>query len=367
MAGEASGARVGCWKWGFRLYLRKNYLEVVISKVTLENVFSFRNETVELGKVNVCIGPNNSGKSNFLAALLRVFDARAFETTFPAKVLAKKSKNNTGAEIKILSSEGNKLGLSVAEDENHKSANFYYNDRGTTLTKEILDEFPFRETSFIQLRTEKLQRKSDINHELKLKDDGSNLTSFLYSISQNERSLFKAIEKGLFECTQNFEAITFPAARTGEKIFLLQLIDKYNSKFLADEVSDGVLAFLFYLTLCFQPQSPKLLLIDEPETGIHPGRIHELLDYMMELARTRDELQIVFTTHSPIVVDYFSDTPESILVFDMERGETKVRNLQRDIIEPDNEAMKKAGLEPNNYTSALSDHWIMGMLGGVPK
>ena len=74
------------------------------------------------------------------------------------------------------------------------------------------------------------------------------------------------------------------------------------------------------------------------------------------------------TTHSPVVLDMFADMPESVFIFDKDaEGATHVKNLQRDVIEPDTEKSKEFGMEPPRYTDALGDSWTIGFLGGVPK
>lgn len=74
------------------------------------------------------------------------------------------------------------------------------------------------------------------------------------------------------------------------------------------------------------------------------------------------------TTHSPLVLDEFAETPESVFIFDKdEEGATSIKNLQKDVIEPENAERAKKGMEAVNYTDALGENWTIGFLGGVPK
>jgi predicted ATPase len=108
-------------------------------------------------------------------------------------------------------------------------------------------------------------------------------------------------------------------------------------------------------------------LLEEPEKGIHPRRIAEVMDLMFRLAEDKD-IQIIMTSHSTQIVDAFQDIPESVFVFDMEEGETKIRNLQTDILDVDAHHAATQGYAPIDYTrSTLSEHWAVGLLGGVPK
>ncbi len=135
---------------------------------------------------------------------------------------------------------------------------------------------------------------------------------------------------------------------------------------MADEVSEGTLYFMALLAIIHQPSPPKLLMIEEPEKGIHPRRLHEVMSFIFDLADKKD-IQIIMTSHSPQVVNEFEDFPESVFVFDNENGETGVRNLLKDIIEPSDKKSEETNLPKINYTKTLGEHWIYGFLGGVPK
>lgn len=67
---------------------------------------------------------------------------------------------------------------------------------------------------------------------------------------------------------------------------------------------------LAYLTVLYLPEPPRLLLVEEPENGIHPKRIEDVLNLLRELVREQGRTQVVMTTHSPYVVDLFK--PEEV-------------------------------------------------------
>ncbi len=146
----------------------------------------------------------------------------------------------------------------------------------------------------------------------------------------------------------------------------LKFFDKNDNGYWADEVSEGVLYFLALLCIIHQPNPPKLLLLEEPERGIHPRRIREVMDFIFRLAEEKD-IQIILTTHNEHVLDDFSTRPEAVFVFDKdEEGATYVRNLQTDIIEPTNRRNRELGLDDIDLTTNLSENWLYGLLGGVP-
>lgn len=78
----------------------------------------------------------------------------------------------------------------------------------------------------------------------------------------------------------------------------------------AAQASDGLLLTLAYLTLLHSPQAPRVILVEEPENGVHPKRLHDVLGILRELLAKQTRTQIVLTTHSPYLLDLFK--PEEV-------------------------------------------------------
>ena len=154
----------------------------------------------------------------------------------------------------------------------------------------------------------------------------------------------------------------------GDKTFKrLGLYDKVNKlTYWADELSEGTLYFLALLCIVHQPNPPKLLLLEEPEKGIHPRRIHEVMKFIFQLAEDKD-IQVIMTSHNEHVLEEFAIIPEAVFIFDKDdEGATFVKNLQKDIIEPDTKKAIELGIDPIDYTDNIGDNWFMGLMGGVP-
>jgi predicted ATPase len=86
----------------------------------------------------------------------------------------------------------------------------------------------------------------------------------------------------------------------------------------AQQASDGAILFLGFLALANLPKPPKLLLIEEPETGIYPERLGQIVGMLRKMTKDAGDSapQIVFTTHSPYVLSFFE--PEEVTF--MSRG-----------------------------------------------
>jgi predicted ATPase len=96
----------------------------------------------------------------------------------------------------------------------------------------------------------------------------------------------------------------------------------------ASQVSDGVLLVLAYLAILYLPQEkrPRVLLIEEPENGIHPKRLREVLGILRELIHEQSHTQVVLTTHSPYALDLFQ--PDEVTLCTMQdNGEVKTTRL----------------------------------------
>lgn len=208
--------------------------------------------------------------------------------------------------------------------------------------------------------------------------DTSNLVGFLdLMLGKYRRTTFNQIEIDIQKCIPEFSEVNLEdiqpskelIAQFGDTAFKrIGLTDRQqNVTYWANELSEGTLYFLALLCIINQPNPPRLLLLEEPEKGIHPRRIREVMDFIFRLAEEKD-VQIILTSHNEHVLDDFATRPEAVFVFDKdEEGATYVRNLQTDIIEPTNRRNQELGLDEIDLTTNLSENWLYGLLGGVPS
>jgi predicted ATPase len=124
-----------------------------------------------------------------------------------------------------------------------------------------------------------------------------------------------------------------------------------ESYFSASSFSDGTLRFIGLATLFLQPQRlrPSVILVDEPELGLHPYAI-TLLASLVKQASTKT--QIILSTQSPLLLDHFQ--PEDVLVADRVDGSTQLTRLE------------SARLETWLERYSLGQLWEKNELGGRP-
>jgi len=118
----------------------------------------------------------------------------------------------------------------------------------------------------------------------------------------------------------------------------------------ASRLSDGTLRYLCLLAILCNPNPPPLICIEEPELGLHPDVIPCLARLMEEAS---EKCQLIVTTHSDILVDSFNENPEVILVAEKVDGETQMSRLKKDELAPWLEKYRLGAL------------WTRGDIGGT--
>ena len=118
----------------------------------------------------------------------------------------------------------------------------------------------------------------------------------------------------------------------------------------ATRLSDGTLRYLCLLTILYNPHPPPVVCIEEPELGLHPDIVAGLAKH---LRAASERTQLIVTTHSNILIDALSDSPESIVVFEKHNGATQMTRLNSDDL--------SVWLE--DYR--LGQLWTSGQLGGT--
>ncbi len=258
------------------------------------------------------------------------------------------------------------MGLHLLPLQTFKNESSYYYE---PIFEEIKKEF--LNIKIYKANIASLLLPGQISNDNFVKADCSNLVSFLDEMNNNYADNYDKINAELKRCVGEITKVSTPTIKgTGDAINTvlgkkLRFLDKSKQMIWVEDVSDGVLYFLSLLCILNQPNPPKLLLLEEPEIGIHPIRLREIIDYIFELADEKG-VQVILTSHSSFVIDEFKDLPENIFIFDKRDGLTTVKNLQTDIIEPEDVVRKEKGVPPSDHLSNISSHWTVGLFGGIP-
>jgi predicted ATPase len=126
----------------------------------------------------------------------------------------------------------------------------------------------------------------------------------------------------------------------------IRLYEEYSNKpFTKDLISDGTYNILCLLTSVYQNDNPQMLLIEEPENGLNPKVIKELVDFFREISIDKGH-HIWLNTHSQSLVSKVK-TSEGILV-DKEEGKTKVKQFK----------------DKELFDLTMDEAWLSNVLGG---
>jgi predicted ATPase len=153
----------------------------------------------------------------------------------------------------------------------------------------------FGSMRFLDLSTEAMRLPS-LPGQTILGDRGENLSSVLQAIYEDEQRRRTLIEWIRELTPMDVVDFIFPADQTGR--VLVSLVEAGHQKTSAYSASDGTLRFLTILAALLGPEPARLYFFEELENGLHPARLHLLLD-LIEKRVARRDIQVVATTHSP--------------------------------------------------------------------
>lgn len=195
-----------------------------------------------------------------------------------------------------------------------------------------------------------MKQTSDVADNRFFRADAGNLASFLYLLQENYPDHFQNIEDTVRQAAPFFNRFKLePSALNKEKIRLEWEEKGSDTYFNASALSDGTIRFICLATLLLQPDLPSLILIDEPELGLHPAAI-QVLAGLLQSAATRT--QLIVATQSVTLINQL--LPDHVWIVDRQDGQSVFKHLK--------EADMSSWLE--DYS--LGDLWEKNILGGRP-
>lgn len=384
---------------------------MLIEELRLTNLLSFGShpDPITLGPLNLFIGPNGSGKSNLIEAidLLRhapgqlskpiregggVRDwlwkgASGIPVASLDVMFAGTAAMRSLRHVISFTEVAQRLQIVDERIENsrpdpgHTQPYFYYryqngqpvlNVKGTHrgLRQETVDtgasilsqrrdpdQYPeitalgdalrniriYRDWGFGRYTAPRLPQKTDLPTEF-LEPDGSNLGLVLNSLRRdpNVKVHILAMLQILYDGIEDFDV---QVEGNTIQVFLQE------RRFIvpATRLSDGTLRFLCLLTILSHPRPPPLICIEEPELGLHPDILGTVADLLRQAS---ERCQVIVTTHSDVLVDAMTETPECVVVCEKQEGATHMRRLSQTELEPWLEKYR------------LGELWRRGDIGG---
>jgi predicted ATPase len=354
-----------------------------ITRLVLRGYKSIAECDIELGRLNVLIGANGAGKSNFIGLfrlIQRILDAQlqltVGEMGGPDAVLhfGRKKTEEMRAEL-YFGNNGYRFTLRPTQDNRMMFAReaLWWNQHGDWRPKsghfETYAEEQKRKTRIYNfvvpaMRSWRLYHFHDtspsalvkqmhgINDNEYLRDDARNLAAFLYRLKNHHESHYKRIVKAVQLVAPFFGDFHLrPAVDNKEKIQLEWTEAGQDVPFTASALSDGTLRFICLATVLLQPEAfmPAAILIDEPELGLHPYAITVLAGLMKAAS---EQHQLIVSTQSVELVNEFD--AEDLIVVDKAGPASTLKR-------PDTEALREWLVD-----YSLGELWKKNLLGGRP-
>jgi predicted ATPase len=190
--------------------------------------------------------------------------------------------------------------------------------------------------------------------------NGHGLAGVLDRLRDEAPERFESFNDELRRWLPEFDQVLFDTPGDGMRAIALRTTLGRHS-IGATQLSHGTLLALALMTLAYAQDTPDFFAIEEPEHGLHPRLLRDVRDTLFRLCfpeqhgEDRPPKQVIVTSHSPYLLDFFRDHPEMVVVAQKSGGAVEFQRLSE---RPDLDALL-GGV-------GLGDAWYSGILGGVP-
>jgi predicted ATPase len=326
--------------------------------IEIQGYKSIKGQRIDLKNINILIGANGGGKSNFLSFFeflkniyqqnLREYVAlrgsadkflhKGDKVTKEISVHLKFDRNGYSFTLKkgeqdfIFTNEGlwydtnpyyqNPLEIATFNTESNLRNNVkpragYIREYLNALEKyhfhDVGENSPFNKESNME------------NDKFSLYGKGQNLAAYLFAIYNEDRIVYDFIVKTIQSVAPYFLDFIFKPESNGN--IRLRCQSRYSpSIYGVNDLSDGTIRFIALTTLFMQPHIPQTIIIDEPELGLHPTAIAKLAGMIQSAAAK--SCQVILATQSTDLIGHFK--PEDIITVDQINGETIFKRLDAD-------------------------------------
>jgi predicted ATPase len=253
----------------------------VIRRVHIRKFRALHKVDVELRPLAVLVGPNDSGKSSFLDAIDKGVHGR-FEREDGWRGIEQ-------PEVQLLG-DGNRPFNGSVEI-------FKLPSPGIPMDSQGVAEEPRRGAPPLAV-------------------DGSNLAAFLDYLLRKDRRRFDQVQATLKRLIPGFEDIGIATPSPDRRSISIRV--EQDLEVPGHRLSTGVRMLFFFVALAHHPNPPQVALIEEPENGVHPKRLADIVDLLRSF--TTGELsghpvQVILSTHSPYLLDHVKVPTDQVIVF----------------------------------------------------
>jgi predicted ATPase len=366
----------------------------MLTNVRIKGFKSISDQLIDLGKINILIGANGAGKSNFISffkmmnqmisgklqlfigisggADSLLFYASKQTTQIKSEISFTDQKSSclytyknqliqTSQDTLIFNNEsllslepGNlSKNLWEASDSGYKESMLSENTENQLCQKfkQIMGQckyFQFHDTS----ETAKIKRNVYINDNIELHSDAGNLAAILYTLKHVNTSYYKRIVSTLQQIMPFFGDFVLEKNKLNKHQIMLNWKESRSDLIFGPyQLSDGSLRVMALVTLLMQAEEdmPETIIIDEPELGLHPHAIETIVSLIRYASRYS---QIIIATQSSEMLDYFD--LDEIIITDRADQQTIFKRLDENKLK---EWIKEY---------SMSELWRKNVIGGGP-
>lgn len=388
----------------------------MIKKVSINNYKSIVSQEIDLGRVNIFIGENGSGKSNVLEAIAMLAASKCDELT--TEKLFNRGVRVTKPSLTFNSFLSHKLKtksiIELLNSDNTLVKSVFKNKNPDDIYSKWIDEevVAFQKT-FLKLTLHHFKNQKELpiddfdDFEKYLSSKyipsvngsvfrdlyGENILDYvIYNINSNalrgissesKREYLGIFGEGLDVLLSTFskdqleelmsynfiswledvkldgnDLLKYKGHKLGRSNSNLYFTDRYmkrnNKLFSAENANEGALHILFYLALFISEKTPKFFAIDNIETALNPKLCRDLITSIVKLSSSHEK-QVLITTHNPAVLDglnLFDENQKLFVVKRADDGQTIIEQIK-----------VKPSIQEGKFK--LSELWMRGYLGGL--
>lgn len=322
----------------------------MIEAIQFQHFRVLERTTLPLSAFNLLLGPNGSGKTTAIRALLAAGEtARAVRAGAPHPCWADLASAEAaftlavdGAKVRV-ALQFDVAGHATLDQPAESVASAWL----TGIRGYVLDPVA-------------LARPCARDAEPVLAEDGGGLPAVLAHLRRVEGERWEQLVGEARRLLPEIHEVIAGETVDGQLAFSVVLAGGKSVR--AESLSQGTLVIFGLLAIVFAQTRPTLLCLEEMERGIHPRLLRDVRDLLYRLSFPSDwgesapAVQVLTTTHSPYVLDLFVDTPEDVVI--AEKDEAGTARFRRLDTVPEVREFIASG--------RLGDLWYSGILGGVP-
>lgn len=325
----------------------------MIASVGFRRFKALRNAGVRLEPFNLVLGPNGSGKTSLIEALLHL---RTLSTLAPIDPLTAKVTENGPSMVFHFRPPHESIEVRLACVDSNSCDALHVMPAEAPGWPALRGEIAtIRSYAF---DPEAMAEPAPRSAGAELAADGANLAAVLAEWSVSAPAAFATFTADALRLFPEFTRLALeshPADRVGLAFTLIGEVGVVRG----EDLSQGMLHTLAVLALAAMPSPPAVIGIEEVDRGVHPRMLREVRDALYRLTYPdqggRRASQVIATTHSPYLLDLFRDHPEEVVISQKIGREAHFERLS-----------DRADLAQLLEEGSLGDIWFSGILGGVP-